>query len=124
GQTVYSPPARRSACLHYFRPGHTSARLDEPGTQWRFPRALDHPQFWGPSIRVEDDSSPVIDPGPAAVLRGYQGLMFPNGPFYAVMLLLGIAGAWLLIGRPSGGPVALVVAIAIALLVVPIMTTM
>jgi hypothetical protein len=110
--------------IHYFRPGHISGRLDEPGAQWRFPRALDHRQYWDQAVRVDDDSVPVIASGPASVLRGYQGLMFPDGPFFAVMLVLGVAGAWLLIGRPSGGPLALIVAIAIALLAVPLMTTM
>lgn len=110
--------------VHFFRPGHVTGRLDEPGAQWRFPRALDHTEFWVPYVRFEDDSTPVIAPGPAALLRGYQGLMFPDGPMFAVLLVLGIAGAWLLIGRPSGPPTALVVVIAIALLIVPILTTM
>jgi hypothetical protein len=124
GQPVDYARVVSSDFLHYFRPGHITGRLDEPGTQWRFPRALDHAQYWDQYVQVYDDSSPVIDPGPSALVRGYQGLMFPSGPFYAVMLILGLAGAWLLIGRPSGGPVALIVAIAVALLAVPVMTTM
>ena len=124
GQPVDYARVVASDFLHYFRPGHITGRLDEPGTQWRFPRELDHAQYWDRAVGLEDDSTPVIDPGPAGVLRGYQGLMFPNGPFYAVLFILGMAGAWLLIGRPSGAPVALMVAIGIALLAVPIMTTM
>lgn len=124
GQPVDYVHTVGSDFVHYFRPGHISGRLDEPGAQWRFPRALDHPQYWNEAVRLYDDSAPVIAAGPASLLRGYQGLMFPDGPFFAVMLILGLAGAWLLIGRPSGGPVALIVVIAIALLVVPIMTAM
>jgi hypothetical protein len=124
GQPVDYVRTIGSDFIHYFRPGHISSRLDEPGAQWRFPRAIDHAQSWNEAVRLYDDSAPVIAAGPASLLRGYQGLMFPSGPFYAVMLILGIAGAWLLIGRPSGGPTALIVAIAIALLAVPIMTAM
>ena len=51
-------------------------------------------------------------------------MTFPDGPIFAVLFVLGIAGAWLLIGRPSGPPVALMLATAIALLAAPIMTTM
>jgi hypothetical protein len=110
--------------IHYFRPGHISGRLDEPGAQWRFPRAIDHQEFWKPAVRLYDDSAPVIAAGPASLLRGYQGLMFPDGPIFAALLIFGLIGAWLLIGRPSGGPVALVLVIALTLLIVPVATTM
>jgi len=110
--------------IHYFRPGHISGRLDEPGAQWRFPRAIDHQEFWKPAVRLDDDSAPVIAAGPASLLRGYQGLMFPDGPIFAALLIFAIVGAWLLIGRPSGGPVALIVVIGLALLIVPVATTM
>ena len=110
--------------IHYFRPGHISGRLDEPGDQWRFPRALDHAVMWRDAVRLHDDSTPVIAGGLASFVRGYQAMMFPDGPIFAVLLLLGLAAPFLMWRRPGGKESALIVAIAIVLLAVPLMTTM
>ena len=50
--------------------------------------------------------------------------MFPDGPIFAVLLLLGLAAPFLMWRRPGGKESALIVAIAIVLLAVPLMTTM
>ena len=109
--------------LHFFRPAHISGRLDEPGATWRFSRALDHAVTWRNAVKLHDNSNPVIARPVAKFVRGYQAAMFPDGPFLAVVLALGVVAPFVLRrrGRLEAG---LFVCLAIALLLLPLVTAM
>jgi hypothetical protein len=84
--------------VHYASPGHTTDLWDTPLTHWRF-QTTDHTRNIRLTRRVVQKygGSQQLNRPLAELLRGYQAVVFVQGPMLAAALLAGLAAA--LVGR-------------------------
>jgi hypothetical protein len=116
--------------VHYASPGRNTDRWDAPLVHWRFQYAsgIQHISRTERVVRRFGGSFSVSDPL-AGLLRGYQAVVYVQGPMLAAALLAGLAAA--LVGRPGlagrrrlRAEALLFALVGLTLLIAPAATTM
>ena len=111
---------------HYFMPGKYLTRVDSPLSAWQFPTSfasrsastsLAHNDLAGNPVK------PGIAEGPATFLRGYQSVVYTQGPILLLGLVLGLVAGWIDRSRRRwDGP--FVALVGLSVLVIPSATVM
>jgi len=111
---------------HYFMPGKYLTRVDSPLGAWQFPVGFTN-TAGSTSVAHNDLAGNPIDPaiaqGPAAFLRGYQSIVYTQGPILLLGLILGLVAGWVDRSRRRwDGP--FVALVGLAAIAIPSLTVM